>query len=81
VYENLSKFRFDDEGRLVNYNPLARFNTPIVGTNQQMTTKEGEDLLPIYSSKGDITGYRVKQEKAKAKTGKNGSIVRAIKNL
>jgi hypothetical protein len=81
VYENLSKFRFDDEGRLVNYNPLAKFNTPIVGANQQPTTKAGEDLLPIYSSKGDITGYRVKQEAAKAKTGKNGSIVRAIKNL
>ena len=82
TYENLYNYRFDGNGRAVNMNPLAQFNTPIVGTPSKLKNQSGEDLLPIYDKKGDVTGYKVKQEaKSKSKSSRNGSIVTAIKNL
>ena len=73
--ENLYNFRYDSKGRLINMNPLAQFAIPnIANTAAPQTTASGTDLLPIYDTTGKtITGYKQK--------AKNGSIVKAIKNL
>ena len=94
IYENLYGYRFDDQGRAVNQNGPAVFNSP------QIT--DGQDI-PIYDNDGNIVGYKRagKQQtidsvrtlpinpekttntKSKAKNGKNlnSSIVKAMKNL
>lgn len=82
TYENMYNYRYDAAGRAINMNPLAQFNTPIVGSTATPKDASGDDLLPIYNTKGDVTGYKVKQDaKSKIKTGKNGSIVKAMRNL
>ena len=83
TYENLYNYRYDNQGRAINMNPLAQFNTGVVGNNANQSgiikNSAGEDLLPIYGKDGDVTGYKVKQgPKSKSK---NGSIIQAIKNL
>jgi hypothetical protein len=71
IYENLYKYRYDNQGRAINMNPFAQFNIPTM-TNPQAGTSEG--LLPIYDASGkNIEGWK--------KKAKNGSIVKAIKNL
>ena len=90
IYENLYGYRFDDQGRAVNQNGPAVFNTP------QIT--DGQDI-PIYDNDGNIVGYKrnnnqqtidsvrtlpINPEKTtntKSKKSLNGSIVKAIKNL
>lgn len=97
IYENLYGYRFDDEGRAVNQNGPAVFNSP------QIT--DGQDI-PIYDNDGNIVGYKrsnnqqtvdsvrtlpinpekTTNTKSKGKNGKNGinlnsSIVKAMKNL
>lgn len=97
IYENLYGYRFDDQGRAVNQNGPAVFNTP------QIT--DGQDI-PIYDNDGNIVGYKragnqqtinsvrtlpinpekTTNTKSKGKNGKNGinlnsSIVKAMKNL
>ena len=71
VYENLYNYRFDEQGRAQNRNPLVNFDQMIAGA----TPEE----LKAYAA--------LKEEQAKkaAKTSKgnsrNGSIVKALKNL
>jgi uncharacterized protein YcbK (DUF882 family) len=90
IYENLYGYRFDDQGRAVNYNGPVKFNSP------QIT--DGQDI-PIYDNNGNIVGYKrmgnqqttnsvrtlpINPEKTtdtKSKKSLNGSIVKAIKNL
>lgn len=94
IYENLYGYRFDDQGRIVNYNGPAVFNTP------QIT--DGQDI-PIYDNDGNIVGYKrtnnqqtinsvrtlpinpekTTDTKSKLRNGKNlnSSIVKAMKNL
>lgn len=86
VGENTSRFRYDENGRLVNMNGLAQFNTE--GNNQPSsgitTNNQGETLLPIYDKYQNITGYKVKEiQKAKttSKKGRNGLIVRELKSF
>lgn len=68
AYENLYNYRFGDQGRAQNFNPLAQFNIPQVNS---MTSEQLEALAKIKSV----------EEKKKAKEARNGSIVKAIKNL
>ena len=71
VYENLYNYRFDDQGRAQNRNPLVDFD--------QMIASATPEELKAYAA--------LKEEQAKkaAKTSKgnsrNGSIVKALKNL
>jgi hypothetical protein len=82
TYENMYNYRYDANGRAINMNGLAQYNIPTVGTTSTPKDASGDDLLPIYNAKGDVTGYKVKQDaKSKSKTGKNGSIVKAMRNL
>lgn len=76
TYENLYNYRFDEKGRAINMNAPYEFNMPQVGTTPSSTgvakNNKGEDLLPIFNKKGDVTGYKVKE-------GRNGAIVSALK--
>ena len=83
-------FRFDDQGRAINQNGLAKLNSP------QIT--DGQDI-PIYDDDGNIVGYKrsgskqtidsvrtlpinpEKTTETKSKKSLNGSIVKAMKNL
>jgi len=77
VYENLYNFRYDDKGRAINKNPLARFST------QASAKSSGRGLAPgkafTYDDQGNIIGTRsVGKDES---TARNGSIVKAMKNL
>ena len=74
LMESLYNFRFDSKGRAINMNPLTQFAIPNIANQPLGATASGTDLLPIYDVSGkNITGYKQK--------AKNGSIVKAIKNL
>ena len=68
VMENLYNYRYDNKGRAVNMNPLVDFDSMI------------ENVAPA-----DIQKMRemleTKTKKSEKKESRNGSIVRAIKNL
>ena len=74
VMENMYNFRFTPGGRAINTNAPAQFNIPGASGSQKTTDAKGNDLLPIYNKKGDITGYKVKE-------ARHGSLVKALKNL
>ena len=73
IYENLYKYRFDKDGRAVNMNPLAQFSLSGSGSSS-----EGLPTIPGYE--WDTTPSLKKKKKDEDK-GRNGKIVRAIKNL
>lgn len=82
TYENMYNYRYDDNGRAINMNPLAQWNTSMVGATSKTKDASGNDLLPVYDKSGDIVKYMVKEEpKSKTKSSKNGSIVKAMRNL
>lgn len=68
AYENLYNFRFGDRGLAQNFNPLAQFNMP------QVSNYSVEELEAMAK-------LRAAQEKKNTTTARNGSIVKAIKNL
>jgi len=72
IYENLYKYRFDPSGRALNMNPLAQFDLTA-------------DPSKGGSSNAAPEGYEyetvLKKKKKSEDTGRNGKIVRAIKNL
>jgi hypothetical protein len=74
IMENMYGFRFTPSGRAINTNAPAQFNIPGASGSQKATDAKGNDLLPIYNKKGDITGYKVKE-------ARHGSLVKALKNL
>jgi hypothetical protein len=74
VYENMYNYRFSPSGRAFNVNAPAQFNVPNTGKSQQVTDAKGNNLLPVYNKKGEVTGYKVKE-------ARNGAIVQALKNL
>jgi hypothetical protein len=72
IYENEYKFRYDNQGRLINMNPLARFTIPTaLGKPSGISNT---DVLPVYDKDNkEVVAYKQK--------AKNGNIVKAIKNL
>jgi len=79
-------FRFDANGRPINMNPLATFNTYGSGKSSMggYDLEEGKDFT--YNRAGKIVGTRALKKDEDAKNGnkikaRNGSIVKAIKNL
>ncbi len=91
TYENLYNYRFDNQGRAVNENPLAQFNLPNAGASNINGTIMGPDGHPLYPQykDGKFLGYAPSDRAtvdetipvpAKAKK-RNGAIVQAIKNL
>lgn len=65
VMQNMYNYRFGPQGRIINYNPLAQFNT---SQYEEMLTEDKAKEIEKQTSK-------------KVNRGKNGSIVKAIKNL
>jgi hypothetical protein len=73
------QYTFGPNGRIYNTG-LTSFNTQIGSGSGLKKDAQGNDLIPIYGKDNNITGYRVKED-SKPKKGRNGSIVKAIKNL
>jgi hypothetical protein len=73
------QYTFGPNGRVYNTG-LTEFNIPQVGATSTTKDSKGNDLIPIYGKDNNITGYRVKED-PKPKKERNGSIVKAIKNL
>jgi site-specific recombinase XerD len=71
IMENLYNYRYDKSGRAINMNPLAQFDLDI----QSMTPKELEAMATIKEAQ------EKKAKSAKNVKSRNGSIVKAIKNL
>ena len=69
--ENLYNYRYDKSGRAINMNPLAQFDLDI----QSMTPEELQAMATIKKAQ------EKKVESAKTAKSRNGSIVKAIKNL
>jgi hypothetical protein len=79
-------FRFDSNGRPINMNPLATFNMYGSGKSSMggYDLEEGKDFT--YNRAGKIVGTRALKKDEDSKNGgkikaRNGSIVKAIKNL
>ena len=71
VMENMYNYRFDKSGRAINMNPLAQFDYSGKNSSAQPTAPEGYEF-----------DYTLKKKKAATtKESRNGSIVKAIKNL
>jgi len=68
--ENLYNYRYDKSGRAINMNPLVNFDEMIANASPDELTKY-KALLEAKTSK----------EKTSTKASRNGSIVKAIKNL
>ena len=87
IYENLYNYRYDDQGRAINMNPLTKFNMqgrPTTGKSSGKGLAEGKGFS--YDENGNIVGVRSIGKEEKEKNGKsikakNGSIVRSYKNI
>jgi hypothetical protein len=71
IMENLYNYRFDKSGRAINMNPLVNFD--------EMIANASPDELDKY--KALLEAKSSKKESTKTATSRNGSIVKAIKNL
>tara|TARA_R110000868_G_scaffold14285_2_gene66355 strand:- start:27595 stop:30768 length:3174 start_codon:yes stop_codon:yes gene_type:complete len=75
-------FRFDSNGRPINMNPLATFNMSGSGArNKGSIPGMGNDWMTLYDEYGEFQGTKRKTKKDKDDKSRNGSIVKAIKNL
>jgi hypothetical protein len=90
TYENLYNYRYDPSFRAQNMNPLAKFNTPTVTTNIPIYDNNGNIVgyqRPDGSAPAPATppyvapGSRKTEQKPASATARNGSIVKALKNL
>ena len=87
VMENMYNYRFDEDGRAINMNPLAQLNwqgRPTTGKSSGKGLAEGKGFS--YDENGNIIGVRSIGKEEKEKNGKsikakNGSIVRSYKNI
>jgi hypothetical protein len=70
IYENLYKYRFDKNGKAYNVNPLVQFDVARGGKASSQEAPEGYEYETI-----------LKKKKKDADVSRNGSIVKAIKNL
>ena len=68
IYENLYNYRFGPRGQAINFNDPYRFNMEGTGKTNQPTAPEGYEFVTELKKK--------KEEKSR-----NGSIVKALKNL
>ena len=90
TYENLYNYRYDPSFRAQNMNPLAKFNTPTVTTNIPIYDNNGNIVgyqRPDGSAPAPATppyvapGSRKTEQKPASAVLRNGSIVKALKNL
>lgn len=74
VMQNMYNYRFGPKGRIVNYNPLADFTIPNVANLSDETKKAIAEQAPELAKQLGLS-------KSSKKEARNGSIVKAIKNL
>jgi hypothetical protein len=92
IEQSRYNYRFDSNGRPINMNPLAMWNTSGIGGKgngnlQGMT----DEWMTLYDQNGQFQGTKLKTKKQQQEDGsgkngikikaRNGSIVKAIKNL
>jgi hypothetical protein len=88
VYENLYGYRFSPSGVAYNVNAPAQFNIPQYSGLPEYALSEGDKskLKEMYEKvftrdrTGNITGSRERSTSSRT-TGRNGAIVKALKNL
>lgn len=71
IYENLYNYRFGNTGISQNYNPLAQFDVAVGAKASSQAAPEGYEYETILK----------KKKKKDDDNARNGSIVKAIKNL
>ena len=95
TYENLYNYRYDPNFRAQNMNPLAKFNIPtvtnklpiydsdnkIIGYQQADGTAAPAGATPPYVAPGSRTTATTSETTTKSPVSRNGSIVKALKNL
>ena len=83
IMENMYNYRYDPQGRAYNINNPAQFNIPELGLPDPnlMDNGRNDGTVPVYDNKGNIISYKVVQPTKTATKKRNGSIVKAIKNL
>ena len=89
VYENLYNYRYDKSGRAINMNPLQQFDVAAGSTSGSSKGTLAPGYGYTYDENGQIIGTRKLKKDEEESIGKNGakiksrngSIVRAIKNL
>lgn len=69
--ENLYNYRYDKSGRAINMNPLQQWDTELKGSSPTDQAPAGYEFETILK----------KKKSASTKENRNGSIVKAIKNL
>jgi hypothetical protein len=84
TYENMYNYRFSPSGVAYNTNSPAQFNIPGIGNvdatdEQKAKIKDYWEKVVSKDKAGNITGS--KEKTSTSKTGRNGSIVQALKNL
>jgi hypothetical protein len=77
TYENMYNFRYDANGRAINMNGLAQFNTS--GTAPGKSNSKG--LAPGYEFTYDSNQNIIGTRKSGKQDARNGSIVKAMRNL
>jgi hypothetical protein len=84
TYENMYNYRFSPSGVAYNTNTPAQFNIPGIGNvnatdDQKAKIKDYWEKVVSKDKAGNITGS--KEKSSTSKTGRNGAIVQALKNL
>ena len=88
TYENLYNYRYDDKGRIWNWNGPAQINTQGNATSPNTIANMPANRQVLYEydpTKGGYTPYNMTSKAVpptpKPSKSKNGAIVKAIKNL
>jgi hypothetical protein len=91
TYENLYNYRYDPSFRAQNMNPLQKFNMPTVTNKLPIYDATGDKIIGFQEADGSIPagatppyvapGSRKTEQKPASALGRNGSIVKALKNL
>jgi len=79
TYENLYNYRYDENGHLVNMNAPEQFNTNVNTTANSAQNRIEADKAELKAYR-DAETARLKEAAGKLKK-RNGSIVKALKNL
>lgn len=80
TYENQYKFRYDPRFRAMNMNPLAQFDMDGSGGGAGQAGGLNPNYEFTYNAQGEIIGARKKNPNKKV-TGRNGAIVKNLKNI
>jgi hypothetical protein len=83
IGENMYNYRFDPQGRAYNVNAPYNFNMYGSGAGSGRGKIQGlpNDWMSLYDETGAFQGTKKRSEKEQSTSGKNGAIVKAIKNL